>query len=320
MRCMLPWLLLSIAACTSPRTQIMVTTDTDLAIPSEIDAITIEVMGPEGDTRAAEVDVGALPAYLALYHESGPLSPVTVRVVGKLGGADVIERRALVAFQSERTVVLSMNLLAACATTPCADGETCAEGGCRSEMVDPGELADWTGTPPALGDAGVPTDTGPADTGDGDGGLDLTRDPLNCGSVDNACASTQVCVSSTCACRPGFTADGSGGCVNLQTDAMNCGSVGNVCGNVCRGGSCASSCGPETQCDSSCTRTRNDILNCGACGTVCATNQVCVNSMCQTFTIGVGCTSCPCGTCGGSLTCCEYPGFGDVVCVDGACP
>ncbi len=302
----------ALAACTSPRTQIMVTTDTDLAIPAEIDEIAIEVTGPDGDMGTANANLDALPAFVAVYHEGGALEPVTVRVVGRLAGADVIERRAVTAFQSERTVVLPMNLLASCRGASCADGETCAEGGCRSEMVAAAELADWTGMPPSVGDAGVVPDP--------DSGLDLSRDPLNCGRVGNGCAAAEVCISGMCTCRPEFTDDGAGGCVNLQTDPMNCGRVGNVCDDVCRRGDCTASCGSDDQCGNACTEIAGDVLNCGACEAICAANQVCADRACRTYAIGVGCTSCPCDACAPTDSCCEYPGFGDIVCVDGPCP
>jgi len=344
--------LLLLAACTTPRTQIMVTTDTDLAIPSEIDGIVFEVTGPEGTMVTATADLTALPAFLGVYHDSGPLEPVVVRVVGQLGAVDVVERRAQLAFQPERTVVLSMNLLASCVTTMCGAGQTCTETGCRSSLVDASGLEDWTGVPPGI-DGGGPTDSAmdapvdsspdaPVDTG-GDVAVDtaadvpvdttppcdmtptgectdFARDPLNCGSMGTTCMAAEVCTASTCTCRPGLTDDGAGGCVDLQTDPANCGMLGEVCAGVCREGACASSCGPLDDCGGACT-IGDDVLHCGACDNACSVTEVCSRGACRGFTIGLGCTTCPCPACPVGNTCCAYPGAGAIVCVDGpACP
>ncbi|RLB49717.1 MAG: hypothetical protein DRJ42_20420 [Deltaproteobacteria bacterium] len=360
---------LLLAACTTPRTQIMVATDTDLSIPTEIDSIVIEVIGPDGTTQLANADVATLPAYLGVYHETGALGPVLVRAVGRRAGGDVVERRAQLDFQPERTVLLRMNLLASCVGVSCGAGETCTESGCASSLVDGTGLPDWAGMVPPLDGGGMdssgdtsmdtsppsdtsmdtspPSDTSPDTPGDssppdssadtsvdsalpdtgtcpgdslpGGGCTDFARDPLNCGGAGAACTSTQVCSAGSCACRPGLTDDGAGGCVDLQSDPANCGAVGRVCANQCWDAFCLMNCGPNTSCLRACVDTESHTLNCGGCGIVCTASQVCADSACRDYTVGVGCTACPCATCPAGNNCCGYPGT-SVVCVDGPCP
>ena len=61
----------------------------------------------------------------------------------------------------------------------------------------------------------------------------------HCGACNNACPSTQVCVSSKCQCPVGMTMCSSK-CVNISTDPANCGGCGKLCkaGYTCSGGNC----------------------------------------------------------------------------------
>jgi hypothetical protein len=65
-----------------------------------------------------------------------------------------------------------------------------------------------------------------------------------------------------------------------------------------------------------------DPLHCGACSTACAASQICVAGACRETAPAVGCTTCPCTTCGAILgvaaTCCaSFPGQDDALCVAG---
>jgi hypothetical protein len=324
------------AGCTTPRTELIVVSDTDLAVPDQLDRIVFEVVGPEGQMASASADPAAgLPAYLGVVHSEGALSPVEVRVLGRLGGLDVVERRARTAFQKDRTLVLPMNLFASCAgaMSLCSAVETCAESGCRPVDVDESELLEWDGTPAGL-DGGMPADAMPdaepdaepdamPDTGGcppplemgSSGCTDLSRDPLNCGSAGNVCPDRRACIGGSCVCRPGLT-DAGGTCVDLLTDPANCGAVGNACSDLCRDGSCSPSCGSADACGGGCTDTDDDALNCGACGDVCASNELCEAGTCVPYALEYTCTSCPCTGCS-SGGCRRYPQGDEVVCTAG---
>jgi hypothetical protein len=63
---------------------------------------------------------------------------------------------------------------------------------------------------------------------------DLSTDEDNCGSCNNACANTKICVSGVCQCPSGKTwcasaNYGAGGCVDLLNDRYNCGACGHTC-------------------------------------------------------------------------------------------
>jgi hypothetical protein len=143
--------LLALGAGCKARTQIMVTSDTNLDVPGQIDGISIQVTGPDGTMVTADANMNDLPAVFGAYHEGGDLGPVSVRVEGTLGGTFVIAREATLSFQPGRTVVLPMNLYAACVGMTCAGGQTCGDGSCRNIEVGDAELRDWTGTAPGIG-------------------------------------------------------------------------------------------------------------------------------------------------------------------------
>jgi hypothetical protein len=292
--------------CKSPRTEIIVVVDTDLAVPAELDRIIFEVVSPEGRMETASADpASALPAFLGVVHTAGPLSPLEVRVVGRVGGADIVERRARLAFQADRTVVLQMNLLGSCAgaMSRCGPGETCAESGCRPVAVGDEELSPWGGSPPGL-DAGTPADASPDvdggtpevcngmdDDGDSmvDEGFDLETDRANCGACGNACMDpTPSCAMGMCAMGMcGGTSldcdgDPANGCeADTSSDDAHCGACDSPCaaGQSCGSGTCA--CPPPLAPGSAgCTDTTRDPLNCGSAGAVCGGREACVMSSC----------------------------------------
>jgi hypothetical protein len=81
---------------------------------------------------------------------------------------------------------------------------------------------------------------------------DLSNDPLNCGAIGQACATTQVCIDGGCGCAGLGAGDGGivecpGGdaghiCADLRGDPHHCGACQNDCGDggVCQDGACAS--------------------------------------------------------------------------------
>jgi hypothetical protein len=251
-------------------TQIMVVVDSDLTVPDELDELTIDVTGPGGIGQQAVADLRAegLPRSLALQRKKGPLAPLEVRVLGRAGGLDVVERRAALAFVEGRTLVLPMHLLRACVANSCGD-LTCTESGCSELNVDPNSLVDWSGDEPRLTapvdagepieDAGVDAASEPmeagadaqVDAGDAgrdasasdagrdassDGGADAGRDA---GDASRCMPATEVCNQRDDDCD-GMSDEG----FDLQGDERNCGSCGNVCssGRMCCAGNCGRSC------------------------------------------------------------------------------
>jgi hypothetical protein len=181
---------LLLGACTASRTEVVLVVDTDLQGTGGIDNIVVEVTNPGSIVTRSTARLGAgeppLPRTLGLVHEDGPLGPFFVRVIGKIGSAERVERVARFTFQDGCTLVLRIDLVAACEGVVCAAGQTCAPGGCRS--VDVGELPEWTGSLPAAlpFDAGVrPTDAGRVDAGPRDAGTPDLGVPTDFGPMDS---------------------------------------------------------------------------------------------------------------------------------------
>jgi hypothetical protein len=271
--------LATIAACSASRTEVIVVTDTDLRGPGGIDNMIATVTGPSGDIQMSSARIGAgeppLPRTLGLVWEGGRLGPFTVRLTGNAGGATLVTRVASFSFQEGRTLALRMDLLASCASATCGGEQTCGESGCRPIAIDPGELQQWSGRPPALDvdaatapiDGGSPppvdgcapsseTCNGADDDCDGsiDETFDLDADEANCGACGRACDfanATGECSAGECAiaaCDAGWADcndSGADGCeIDLQNDRTSCGTCGTSCSSVrdCCDGACSRDC------------------------------------------------------------------------------
>lgn len=145
----------ALAGCSTPElTELLVVTDTDLEVPSELAAVRFRIVGPDGEEKIASADFAAgaaRPAVLALVHRGGALGPFTIEVSGEdAHGGVVTTRGASVSFVRREVRVLRMHLAAECVGVRCSGDETCGEGGCRSRRVAENELERWTGEPPGL--------------------------------------------------------------------------------------------------------------------------------------------------------------------------
>ena len=258
--------------CTSPRTELLVVTTTDLAIPAEIDAFEIEAASPGGQAQesVARLGPGELPPprVLGLVPEAGRLGPYTLFIRGTLRGAVVVERRVEVDFQSGRTLVLRVDLTRSCVGVDCSAGETCAAGACRAARVGPEELEPYGGQLPGADGAVVTPDAGQPNV-DG-GGCALER----CNGEDDDCDGD---VDET---------------FDLATDVENCGECGRACSiaggtAACEGGECTvGGCDAgRDDCDgdaaNGCEADLTLPATCGACGTQCRPpNRNCVDGAC----------------------------------------
>jgi hypothetical protein len=197
--------------CSSSLTELIVVVDSDLAVPGELQRVTLEVTGPSGNKALedAAVDLAmdgapALPLTLSLTPGSDALEPVTITAVGT-GPAGRVERTVVTGFVRGERRVVRLWLLRACLGVDCTTGETCGDDGiCVDATVPPEDLPPWTGTPPgidggtimdAAADAAMDAGTdGPVGTDAGcEIGCDTLDDWYDHGATFACCNGSVVC-------------------------------------------------------------------------------------------------------------------------------
>lgn len=268
---LLPWLFASAAAggCDQPLTQVLVAVDTDLQIPTELDAVVIDVRGPDGVLRSAEGslnDATDLPATLAIVPKGTVNGEVTVTARGMLRGSEVVARVATFSFVDEQVRVLWLDLLRSCTSVACASGETCDASGCRptasSDELVPydasltrsdgglgpdGGARDGGMRDAAVADATIPDrDAAPFDAGsdaDVDGGPEDggTADPM-CTDLPNPCGSGAAgCVCDDCQCDAVCAGDCRVECFDSDRCDVNAAFTGGDYQGRCEASSCTMS-------------------------------------------------------------------------------
>jgi hypothetical protein len=134
-RCaLLVWLALTFAACEpeGADTSILITVDSDLKVPSEIDRITVNAAGmQEGvDEPSADLREKGLPRSIVLTHAGGPYGPFEVVVSAYLENTLVAQKTLRTSFLPGIHSRLSVNLARGCANVFCGDALTCSAGAC----------------------------------------------------------------------------------------------------------------------------------------------------------------------------------------------
>jgi len=142
------WSLVAVLACgCASRTEVIIAVESDIA---SLDRITILVIGPTGSQQSASATFGTGPASfvrtLGVTWSGGALGPFLATVTGFQGGALVIARTAEFEFVQGQTRVLHVDLLASCRGVVCGAMQTCAEAGCRPQLVPASELEVYGGT------------------------------------------------------------------------------------------------------------------------------------------------------------------------------
>ena len=325
------------AACSGDLTELLVVVDSDLAVPSELDAVQVTVSGVVESMSASGAITNAepLPRTVGVVHRGGGLGPVEVTVIGSRGGTEVIRARAVTWFVRGRTLVLPIFLSQECTGVTCPAGRTCSGGACVSASVDPATLAVWNGTVPRLDggepmDGAPPPDGGPVcipttercngaddDCDDGvDEGFDLATDPLNCGGCGDVCmlaGATEGCAGGVCtiascdADRGDCNGDERDGCeADLASSALHCGACDDPCDPANATGTCADGvCGIDT-CDAGFGDCNADASD--GC-------ELALDTLTDCGACGMACTvtggtpTCATGTC--AIETCDDPLLGD---------
>ncbi len=156
-----------LAACEVPPTQLVVVVRTDMAIPEELDAFAVRVTGPgsleeRGPFELTGSPPAVLPATFGVRPEGGDAERLaTMGLTARRDGVDLFATRAATSVLDERKLQLDVFLAERCIEEAlgCVEpGQTCTENGCDDEWRDPSGLPEWQGLPDR--DAGAP-DAGP---------------------------------------------------------------------------------------------------------------------------------------------------------------
>jgi len=288
------------AACGDPPTEIVLVVDTGLAVPAELDAVTIDITGPTRmERKIAMLGPGgtALPLTLGLTRAEGAaLSPIGIVVIGQRGGAEIIRRVVSTDFVEGESRLLRVVLVAEClAPRDCGAGNTCSEAGCIPERIRGGTLPPFAAVPRRFdgGSGVVERCNGVDDDGDTmvDEGFDLQNETQNCGMCGNDCSMKTGVVGARCemgacvieGCAPNrgdCDTNAENGCeVDLLTDVDHCGSCIGACQALngeptCSGGTCSIVCTPGfADCDASpasgCESSLASLESCGRCANRC---------------------------------------------------
>lgn len=158
------------AACTADPsvTSLVVIVSSDLAVPDDIDRVTVETPGlAASEAPSADLREKPLPRSILLVHESGPYGPVRLAVSAWRGAELVVRRELQTTFVADQQSYLEVQLEDTCSGVFCAAGFTCGDGACVGvPSVDPqSQLDSGPWAPNAQRDAGKP-DTGSSDAGD----------------------------------------------------------------------------------------------------------------------------------------------------------
>lgn len=270
-------LVLAVASCATPVTELVVVVDTDYVVPSELTDVTIEVTEPGGaiETASAPLSTTPLPVTLGLTHRGGPLGTVAIVARGLSGARTVVSRSIRTSFVAGESRLVRLDLLRGCEGESCSGDRTCGAAGCEAIDV-PGESLprfdevtriDAAAADAAMADVG-PVDAPLPDDAPLDAGCTFVSPTETCDTVDQDCDGRID--EGACTCVPECMLDHA---VAICTAARTCAIAS------CETG--FASC--DMQDTTGCERSVRTATDCGGCDRPCASAE--------------GTTSCADGTC-----------------------
>lgn len=139
---------LVLTSCGSAKTELIVTLNSELAAPGDIDTFELDVMLENGARRTLRrplvgPNATTLPYTFGIENALGESEEVVVTVTGSALDTERIERRIRATLVSDRRIELAVTLERSCLDVlDCGEGLTCREGGCTSDLARDGELVE----------------------------------------------------------------------------------------------------------------------------------------------------------------------------------
>lgn len=151
-------LLVACGCAGAKNTEIMVAIDTDLQVPKDLNALTVEVFAGgqriASDTYVLGSSDLKLPATIGVVpNDSSKLSPVDVVITGRFGAEPDetlrkprVTRKTRLLFAKDAVRLARIPLEWACYDGPsCGDGQTCVAGACvATPVLDAASLPEWS--------------------------------------------------------------------------------------------------------------------------------------------------------------------------------
>lgn len=288
---------LASAQCSRPRTEVVVTVQSEIAwgVGRELQSLVVTVRrgGSDGVTRwqqtrplGTEAGQWGLPLSFGLYPaDASDATPVGVEVLGCAArdgcsaSNALVAQRAVVSYRSEQTVGVDLWLVARCRGVVCAASETCARetGQCVAAVSRDRDVY------PITGDRLPPVDAAAlADATREDAPEVLTSDAVAVDADAMAPDATAPDVVIDAPVDEPSAPDVAPDRVGMDAP------VGDVAADDGPGfdaaadrvedaGPCVA---PRAMCGGACVDTMTDRQNCGACGTVCGTIMACTAGRC----------------------------------------
>lgn len=170
---------LALSACADQTGILVQISSTDIAVPGDVDGLTIRAHTPDGLMVDQSFAIRSTwPQSLLIRPASGEaLGEVRVEVTGTLGGVFVVRRVVMTAFSAGQVRTVDVQLTRDCLHVLCATDVDCVAGACQGAMMFPDAGTPDAGTPDAGNDAGndASMDDVGVDAGS-DGGHDAGND------------------------------------------------------------------------------------------------------------------------------------------------
>ncbi|MBI5514171.1 MAG: FG-GAP repeat protein [Deltaproteobacteria bacterium] len=283
--------MLALAGCTAPATQLLVVVDTDYAVRGEVTTIRVTVEGVGvRDVQPYELaERGAaptrvyfsLPLSFAVVPKGGDASrqvTVTAEALDAAGGVRV-STFARTGFRDGEARVLELFLAQRCVMARCAPGQTCSREGCTAGTRPVETLPRLPpGGAPALRDGAADGTPDAPDRSAPDAALDSALDSALDRPGDVALDSPRDLALERSPDAPQDTAPPTDTLTRLDTVSMD--TVGTMdVASACPVGFEDCNLLPGDGCE---TEVATDPLACGACGEVCPPESLCEAGRCAT--------------------------------------